>query len=682
MPAPIVEPTRDALVTEFVRVDGSRYRVRLSAPVAEVFRLQIAAPDGSFLEDGSAQQLARLPGWSRIAPPEELVVRRAGASIRISSPSGRGFLRVEADPTRFILCGADGSALTAISDIGRSGDISWLAGLLRADERLWGTGERFNGTNQRGKNVRIWAEDRWCQTEGNSYVPIPFVMSSAGWAMLVNRYEASAFDLGATDPDGWRVSLDHAPLDVYLFLDSTPAAALGKLGLLTGRAPLPAEWTFGVHVCRHARLKEFGTREGVMAMVREMESHRLRWSSVILEGWDTYDAAKYAELKSLVAELHAMGKKALMYEPCGRLPDPFFGHQADRPETYLEGQEARPDYFVKTADGRTHIAESAAYNPADAPNRRESSFLDITNPEAVQWWTERVWGRLVGEIGIDGAKIDFCEQFPEWDSLRFADGRSPQGMHHLYPVLYNTMMYGLYSKLRPEGGMCFSRGGSTGAHLYPFIWCGDQLREWRFLRAILSSLLSAGLSGVPFLCHDLAAYLPAKDPAANPEDRVFARGTEMGCFTVNMQTHGTVTRPYDFAPAIVDIYRLYTEIHYALVPYLREQAASCCETGLPLTRHLVLDWPLDRTAWDCEDEYLLGSSLLVAPVLDNGEARDVYLPAGRWESLFGRETFHGPRTLRGFAAPLDRIPVFVRERGESVAVSAFIAEARRLAGVR
>jgi alpha-D-xyloside xylohydrolase len=176
--------------------------------------------------------------------------------------------------------------------------------------------------------------------------------------------------------------------------------------------------------------------------------------------------------------------------------------------------------------------------------------------------------------------------------------------------------------------------------------------------------------------------MPTKDPVKNPEDRVFARGTEMGCFTVNMQTHGIVTRPYDFPAPIVDIYRLYSEVHYALVPYLREQAAISCQTGLPLTRHLVLGWPADPRAADCEDQYLLGSDLLVAPVLDNREEREVYLPAGRWESVFGKETLEGPRSIARYTAPLDRIPVFRRVGGESKAVAGFVAEARRIAGVR
>lgn len=651
------------LAVELAEAEGGPCRLRFSSPAADVYRLQLADDGGRFDGQGVSQFLASLPGSTARAAEEPLDVREASGALEVASSSGRSRLRIESGPFRIRMLGESGSIVATVTGVGRTADEAWLGGSLEPDERLWGTGERFNGANQRGKLVRIWAVDRWCRTEGNSYVPVPFVLSSSGWGILVNRYETSELDLGAADPARWRIRLDHAPMDAYLFLGAGPAAILEQLGALTGRAPLPAEWTFGIHVCRHGRLAEFATREGVMAMARAMDEHRLPWTSVILEGWRTYDASRWEELAGLVAELHAMGKKVLLYDACGR-----------------QFLDAKPGHLVRDADGATRIPEAASHNPADAPGRRSSSFLDLTNPDAVRWWTESVWGRLAGAIGIDGAKIDFCEQFPEWESLRFSDGRSPRGMHHLYPVLYNTTMYRLFTALRPEGGMCFSRGGSTGAHLYPFLWCGDQRREWRFLRAILSALLSTGLSGIPFLCHDLAGYMPALARPFNPEGRVFARGTEMGCFTVNMQTHGIVTRPYDFPARIVDIYRRYSELHLALVPYLREQAAVSCRTGLPLVRHLALGWPEDRTARDCEDEYLLGADLLVAPVLDRRNRRDVYLPAGRWEDLFTGEALEGPRTLRGLPVPLDRIPVFVRRPPGSAAVPAFVAAARRLAG--
>jgi alpha-D-xyloside xylohydrolase len=660
---------RDALVLTIGTPGAPGFRWRLCAPLPGVFRLQGSDLAGGFLDGGACEILAAQTGAVRPEPQALDLEERDGVTVRAIGDTA--WLSLRADPFS-LQVGRDQTASTlTVSGLGVEGNTTWLEGPLRSDERLYGTGERFNGANQRGKLVRVFAVDKWCQTEGNSYVPIPFVLSSAGWGLLVNRYESSELDLGATRPDRYRYSLDSASLDLYLFAPAAPAAILGSLSRLVGRTPLPATWTFGVHVCRHARLKEFGSREGVMSMVRAMDKNRLPWSSVILEGWDTYDASRYGELGGLVRELHAMGKKVLLYEGCGRMPAQHHAVQG-----------AKPEYFVRSADGDTQVLEAAGYNPADAPGRRSVAFLDLTNPQAVRWWTEQVWGRLVGEIGVDGAKIDFCEQFPEWEGLRMSDGRSPRGMHHLYPVLYNTMMCGLYRRLRPEGGMCFSRGGSTGAHLYPYLWAGDQLREWRFLRAILSALLSAGLSGVPFLCHDLAAYMPAKDTAANQEDRVFARGTQMGCFTVNMQTHGIVTRPYDFPTPIVDLYRFYSRLHYALVPYLVEQARVSCATGLPLTRHLFLSWPEDTATWDVEDEYLLGADLLVAPVLEDAVERDLYLPAGSWESLFGLEVVEGPRTLTRYPAPLDQIPVFRRLDGVSHEAGAFVQEARRLAADR
>jgi len=639
--------------------DGAPLRLRVSCAGANVFRLQYADGKDTFPGGGVSQFLSAIPDAG--IRNEELPVTAFPAgkpekaeSWEISSQAGTARLVVRRDPFRIELYNSSGSAVTRLDGIGGPQGGQAIGGDLIPGECLYGTGERFNGADQRGREVRIWAVDRWSQTEGNSYLPIPFLLSSRGYGILVNRYESCSMDLGAADADRWSVVLDGAPMDAYLFLDAAPADCLARLAALTGHAPLPAEWTFGVHVCRHARLGEFGTREGVMEMVRRMEEGKLPWSSVILEGWNAYDASRYGELASLLKDLHAMGKKALLYEACGRVP-----------ETLAASSPAADGCMVVGPDGSVELAESDSHNPADAPGRRKSRFLDVTNPEALRWWKEDVWGRLLGQLGVDGAKIDFCEQFPEWDGMKLADGQGPAGMHHRYPTGYNIMMYRLYRDKRPEGGMCFSRGGGTGAQLYPYVWCGDQLREWRFLRAVLSSLLSAGLSGVPFLCHDLAGYMPSGDPAANDEARVFLRGAELACFTVNMQTHGTVTRPYDFPKPVVDVYRHYSQIHYALVPYLMEQAQVSCTTGMPLTRHLYLEFPGDETARKVEDQYLLGHDILVAPVLDDVEERDIYLPAGSWHDLVTSEACGGARWLRGFKAPLERIPAFYRRDVES-----------------
>jgi alpha-D-xyloside xylohydrolase len=299
----------------------------------------------------------------------------------------------------------------------------------------------------------------------------------------------------------------------------------------------------------------------------------------------------------------------------------------------------------------------------------------------MDWWLGRVWGTLVKDIGVDGCKIDFCEQFPDHMPLVFHDGRDVSGAHHWYPTLYNARMYRYFQEHRPEGGMCFSRGGGIGAQRYPFLWAGDQMREFRFLRVILTAILSSGLSGIPFMSYDMSGYKPTRGPAEeNPEERVFIRGAQMGCFSSNMQTHGTVTRPYDFGEPIKDIYREYTKLHQALRPYLLEQAAVSCETGMPLMRHLWLCDPQDANTRDIEDEYMLGCALLVAPVFEDKTYRDIYLPKGLWRNIFDGKLYEGGQMLKGFDAPFHMIPVFVLQGHESKTLDRVLKDAEDIFG--
>ena len=382
-------------------------------------------------------------------------------------------------------------------------------------------------------------------------------------------------------------------------------------------------------------------------MAEQMDKNDFPWDAVILEGWSTYDFAKFDALESLTRELHQIGKKVMLYQACGRVPDSAVDVMAMDPKFTVRLDESEDDL----------LPETDSYNPADNPSKRKHRYVDITNRHANDWWFGSIWGTLVNEIGIDGAKIDFCEQFPDYLPLHFENGRSESGAHHWYPTLYNVMMYRLFSS-RPDGGMCFSRGGGIGAQRYPFLWAGDQLREFPFLKAQLRAVLSSGLSGIPFMSYDMAGYRPAKDTSKDPEKYVFIRGIEMTCFSANIQTHGKVLRPYDFDEETKDIYRTYAKLHDDLRPYLVEQGKISARTALPLMRSLFLYAPNDEKTWSIDDEYMLGNALLVAPVLDSGYKRDIYLPFGTWINYFTGDVYEGPVTLYDFEVPLDSIPVF------------------------
>ncbi|MDR2079140.1 MAG: hypothetical protein LBP74_05415 [Treponema sp.] len=678
MDAKIIAVTNDVVI--FMNGGGeNQHYLKLTNPRPRVWRLQSAMEAGGFDDMGAAQILARDLGDPI---PDQL--------LPFSANTEDGVFRAESGNVE-ISINLSPFSITAASQQNRSGDPLHIgilkreknhfviSGELAAVEALYGGGERFNRVNQRGKRIDVKSLDFWAQTEGNSYVAIPLVLSSRGYGLFLNRYEHSILDLGAENPDHWFFIQEQAPLDLYIFLCDDPCEILNEYSALTGYAPAPASWLFGIQVCRHARLKEFGDQAGIRKMITKMEENDFPWDAVIAEGWDTYNVDSYGQLEEITRIVHGLGKKILMYEPCGR----FGGHHLF-PEAGEAGRKIAREfafeesYLVQQPDGSTGLPETASYNPEDAPNPEQSRFIDITNPDALAWWHDAVWGRLVRDIGIDGCKIDFCEQFPDHIPLAFSDGRPAAGAHQWYPTLYNTLMYRFYQKHRPEGGMCFSRGVGIGAQRYPFLWAGDQLREFGYLQVILNGILSSGLSGLPFMSYDLAGYMPAQDTKNNPEDQVFIRGTEMSCFSSNMQTHGIITRPYDFPEPIKNLYRIYSKLHQALRPYLIEQAQYACRTGAPLLRHLYLYDPKDPNVLNIENEYMLGNALLTAPVFSTAETRDIYLPRGNWRNILDGKTYPGGQTLAAFPAPFRQIPVFLLEGNDSKTIDTVLKDAEYL----
>ena len=622
------------------------------------WRLQTAQEDGSY-STGAGQLLSEfleetpLEGGAKLSYSESdvLTVTESGGSKFVISPS----------PFSFTVYTPSGKEAAYIDSLSVGKDFTVVRGSLQEKEAIFGTGERFNSVNQRGKIVDMTAIDIWCGIEGNSYMPIPTLISSRGCGMFVNRYERMIFDLGASDKNVWEIKLYAAPLDLYIFPTENPADVLKGYSDITGYASQPADWMYGTAVCRYS--PDFKTVDGVMAMVEAMEENDFPWDSVILEGWGAYETARWSELTKLVETLHGMGKKVLVYTTTGRAKGtalPLVYHVQLASESNMEKAVQLPD--------------TDSYNPADNPNPSTSRYVDITSDDAWNWWVNNVWNRLIHEVGIDGAKIDFTEQFPEHVDLVFDDPEVDQsGAHHWYPTFYNTLMYELFDA-KEDGGMVLARGGGIGAQRYPFVWAGDQRREFKYLAVQLRACLSSGMSGVPFMSFDAAAYRPAQN--GDNEAHVFSRGIEFTAFTANIQTHGTVTRPYDFDDATKKIYHDYAWVHEALRPYLEQQGIVATETGMPLMRHLSLLWWEDETVWNIDDEYMLGEGLLVCPVLDQKMTRDIYLPEGEWIHYLTGETYQGGQWLKNFAVAIDEIPVFVKADVENETLDQCLTEIR------
>ncbi len=580
----------------------------------------------TFNEVGASQYLSQLLGEEPVQTIEKIDCDTdADGNVTAYAPDGSQAV-LQLDPFSITFYSPEGDEIQKINNITGDSTGSKVSGELIANEAVIGTGERFNGCNQRGKKLDIYTLDEWNVIDGNGYFSIPLFLTSRGAGIFVNLNEYMTADLGNEDHSTWTVRVQKRTMDMYIFTSGDIKDAIYGYDVLSGFSDMPEDWSYGMIVCRYS--PEFSDTASVKAMVEKMEENNLQWSAVILEAWSIYDTTKWQELKSLCTYLHSLGKKVLCYIRMG---------------TIYTNVTTVPDstYLVKLqSNGSTALPDVSKnnLNPDSASGAKTHTYLDVTNPDAVEWFYNDIWSPLINDIGIDGAKVDFCETFADNETLTFANGVT-SGSHHWYPTYFTTLFYRMFAS-KPDGGMVFTRGGGIGSQRNPITWAGDQTREFSRLKAQLSGVLSSGLSGIPFMSFDMAGYRVATNATDKAKEKeIFIRGTEWSTFTTCMQTHGLVTRPYDFDTETVDIYRTYTDLHEDLIPYIRELAKIATETGLPVVRHLALGWQDDSKVYNIDDEFMMGDGLLVAPVLSDATSRTVYLPEGEWKDLATGEIY-------------------------------------------
>ncbi|MBQ8415305.1 MAG: hypothetical protein IJX13_00165 [Clostridia bacterium] len=393
----------------------------------------------------------------------------------------------------------------------------------------------------------------------------------------------------------------------------------------------------------------------------------------------------------------------------------------------------KPEYYVHasvdTYDlsgnliGHTYtkdIPKSAYTDNPDAISSDTQSYLDITNPEAVEWYMEHVWGELL-ELGLDGAKIDFCEAMPDEGQVKVYDkyGKvtgtqvirydwydsrifESDTVHQGYPSYFTSLFFKEMNRLKEEKGIddgfiVFTRGSGIGAQRNPYYWTGDQMREFSKIRMQLVAVINSGISGMPFMSYDMAGYaygywggyytvdmpelnciLTDREHVRAYESELFIKAIEYSAFTTNIQTHGDVRNSYELTKQAQRISALYTRLHQELLPYIQKLSLTATETGLPPVRAMVLEYPEDENVYDIKNQFLLGDGLLVAPMLEwSGvdyresdysnekgievwDSRKVYLPAGNWLDLLTNKVYNISEGMTITpSVTIDHIPVYL-----------------------
>ncbi len=593
-----------------------------------------------------------------------------------------------------------GQLVAYVNDIEADGSKVTLSGALAENEAIYGGGERLDTVNKRGTTMDLYTCDGW-NNDKTSYVAIPLFTTTRGAGIFINRYERIIADFGDANANEWSIKLENEIMDFYIYASDDMKDAIEGYTKLSGAAAVPEEWAYGVMLCRYSSdLTSFENDQldangkpvlnkdnapsgrSVKTLVTNMIDAGMKPTSVIMEAWSyaSFNAAKREELRETCAWLDSLGIKAMLYmRVASTISSGMPGYQSAYKLNAWVTTNGTTSYTTKIPD--------VAYdgnNPDAGKIGSSHEYLDITNPAAMAWYLDTVWGDLL-DLGVDGVKIDFCETFPDENktygvgsaqtTVKY-DWHDPSKIisgteHHAYPTYFITAFFNRMNELKKQKGLedgffVLTRGGGIGSQRSPYMWAGDQTRNFAKLDDQVMAVINSGLSGIPFMSYDMAGYRygggGTSYGASNSleyESGVFARSIAFTVFMPNIQTHGTVRNAYELLPEAQTIYKNFLALREELMPYLNKLVTEACTTGLPVARHPVLHYQNDANVYDLKTQFMMGDGLMVAPILsEKGTTVDVYLPAGSWTNLLTGEVIEGGKTVTA-TANYGQIPVFL-----------------------
>ncbi len=583
--------------------------------------------------------------------------------------SGRQMYQLEVQGgTLSVSSGADMEVLAEDSNELRLRADGGLPVVLRFEisgtELLVGLGERFGQLEQTGRRWEAAITDLLHGHPEDTYCYVPFLLSSAGYGVLLETSARALWDLKATDPRAWSVSVAASPFQLRVFRGQ-PKAIIAAATKVIGRPPLAPPWAYGVWKT---------TLSGTEAILSEARAI-MQADIPVTACWtyDYYDEAtntgcglsgsypsgSYPNLSNLSNRLHDLGYRVLGYVQ----PAVFVGSQPF-------DEASREGYLVRRANGEPNLFPYN--NPKLRPDipwfsEPGAAYIDMTNPAARSWFQNMLQGAL--DMGFDGWMQDMGEHLG--DRAQLADGSLGAAARNRYAELYHQAAHEVWSHRKDV--TVFARSGALGSIAkVNAMWPGDQHADWtsdRGLPSVIPAGPSIGLAGVTAWGPDIGGLIDGRDGGAGVRDEeLWIRWCQYGALTPIMRDH----LGFKYAGGAIDmwsgdrtvaIFRTYARLHLALFPYLWRLAREASDSGIPILRALLIEYPDHPEAWSINDQYLLGADLLVAPVTIKGAvSRRVWFPPGVWISWWDDTRWEGTG-WREVPAPLEQIPLFRREGG-------------------
>ncbi len=631
---------------------GVNLTIRITAPFPEVLRIQTVhhmgvqkkSPEFE-ISEGTAGNLSAEEG-------EELLTIKSGTlRMEISKENGtfvfwRGQERVTASG-RFDLAYMKTDFTGFAYDSGKQNAYMSEQLSLSVGEHIYGLGERFGPFVKNGQSVDIWNEDGGTASE-QSYKNIPFYLSDKGYGVFVNHPECVSFEVGSEVVTKVGFSVPGESLDYFLINGPTMKEVLTRYTDITGKPALPAPWTFGLWLST-----SFTTdydEKTVSSFVDGMAERQIPlavfhfdcfWMKEFHLCSFAWDERVFPDPKGMLTRLKAKGLKICVWI------NSYVGQEAP---IFKEGMEG--GYFLKRRNG--DVWQWDMWEPGLA-------IVDFTNPAAREWYAGKLEALM--DMGVDCFKTDFGERIPT--DVVYYDGSDPVKMHNYYTYLYNKTVYEVIKKKKGEKeAVLFARSATAGGQKFPVHWGGDCNADYESMEESLRGGLSLTSSGFGFWSHDIGGF----ESQSTPD--VYKRWCAFGLLSTHSRLHGSNSYrvPWVYDEESVEVVRYFTRLKASLMPYLYRNAVETSQTGVPMMRSMALEFTEDKNCAYLANQYMLGDSLLVAPIFNEEGIAEYYLPDGTWTSLISGEVKEGGRWYREKHDYLS-IPLYVRA-GSIVAVGA------------
>lgn len=525
---------------------------------------------------------------------------------------------------------------------------------LEENEKVMGGGQRVLGMDRRGHRMPLYNRAHYgYTTESNQmYYSLPLVISDKKYSILFDNTASGFLDIGKTNKDRLAFEANSGRKAYIVFADENYPKLINQYVTVTGTQPMPPRWAFGNFSSRFG----YKDQQQVLSTIEKFIQEDIPVDAIILDlywfgnnikgfmGNLAWDKQTFPEPEKMIATLKQKGIKTIL------VTEPFILSTSNRWD-----EAVKQNILMKDQQGEAKRFDFYFGN---------TGLIDIFDDKAKDWFsgiysdlTKQGVAGVWGDLGEPEVHPDDGVHFVS-DMQQSFEGKT---LHNAYGHEWAKMVYqNLISDNPDKRPFVMMRSGFAGSQRYGMIpWTGDVSRSWGGLKPQVELTLQMGMQGLAYTHSDLGGFAGGE----TFDKELYIRWLQYGVFQPVYRPHAQdniAPEPIFHDQQTKDIIRKYIKLRYQMLPYIYTMAYQNSTSGLPMMRPIMYSQTNDPQAFDINDRYFWGESLLVAPIVEAGvtEAK-LELPAGVWFDFWNDNKYQGNKVVN-LPVALETIPVMVR----------------------